>query len=105
MPSPYGDAAEQDDPMSHLVFLGPGSCEGHPILARRFVAQWLKVEATARGFDIEVTADDGLEGVPFVSDPDRDDGPQTGAWVFLTVYRLSTRLDHLDQRDVRPWNG
>ncbi|MFN8721926.1 MAG: hypothetical protein ACK5YI_13950 [Rhodospirillales bacterium] len=91
--------------MSHLVFLGPGSCEGHSLLARRFVAQWLKVEAVARGFDIEVTADDGLEGVPFVSDPDRNDGPQTGAWVSLTLYRFSTRLDHLDQGDVRPWNG
>lgn len=89
--------------MPHMVHLGPGSCEGHPLVTRQFVAQWLRAEAVARGFVIDVTVDDGLDRVLFVPDPSRDDGPQTGAWTLMTIFQLSGRLDHIDPRDVRPW--
>ena len=89
--------------MPHMVHLGPGSCDGQPLVSRRFLAQWLKAEAVARGFVVDVIADDGPGPVLFVPDPGRDDGPQTDAWVTMTIFQLSNRLDHIDPRDVRPW--
>lgn len=86
--------------MTHRVHLGPGSCDGHSLRARMFLAEWLKSEADAAGYDIAVCVDDRVEATDF--EPDREAPPPLAAWLRATIARMSRKLDQIADADLAP---
>lgn len=87
--------------MAHRVHLGPGSCDGHSLPARRFIAERLGAEAASAGLDIRVAAGDAADPELFAADPGRDDAAATRLWLRLAIGRMSERLDGVGDADLR----